>query len=218
MRGARVVLMGHPDPQRTVGQPRPQALLEGWERLALERLVTGLGQQALRLGIVRRGSGGRCLCPGHGFLIPGHHSSADRPVADCRPVVEHRALRTSCEEVRHVKHAALQLQRSGDAVHGLELVGPVGLPMGMEIDEARCDDQAGRVYDDGAFQRLVGDGLDDRPPDAHVADSVEPRFRIHDTAALKHDIVGLLTRGRSGQEGGGAEPDEGPAPGSPEQR
>ena len=104
-------------------------------------------------------------------------------------------------------HSALQLQRGGDPVTGLELVGAVGLAVRVQVDEPRRHDEAGDVQLHLAGQRLLRDCGDLRSAYADVAHCVQSRLGVHHAAARQHDVVALLgmcggVRGQDDREGG----------------
>ena len=97
--------------------------------------------------------------------------------------------------------ADLELERRSDAVEHLAAVGLVGLLVGMEIDETRRDDQAGRVELLAAGERAFGDRRNLSTSDAEAADSIEPGFRIEDPSSRNHEVEVLCCQQRDSSEG-----------------
>src|SRR5205085_6102295 len=67
--------------------------------------------------------------------------------------------------------------------------------VGVDVDEARCDDLPARVNRFGSVRRYIG--IDRRDPaagDCDVADRVEPERGIDDAPALDDQIVGRRER------------------------
>ena len=109
---------------------------------------------------------------------------------------------------RRQRHPALQLKRGGDPVPGLELVGAVGLPVRVQVDEAGRDDQARDVHHNVAREGILRNRDDLRAANPHVADRVEARFGIHDAPPRQDDVVAVLRgEGGGGGEGWGGEGD-----------
>jgi len=68
------------------------------------------------------------------------------------------------------------------------LAGLQVLSMGMQINEARRDDQTPDVDDSPATQWLRGERGDTADCDANVADAVQPRLWIYDPPTRKNQV------------------------------
>ena len=202
-RRSGVVLMRHSDPQGAFGEALPHGVAQGVVVFGSDGGVASAGGHGAQsvlagLGVLRQGPG-RSL---QRTDAAGHRPCAGGHVGNGRAEVQDGAAGAVLEKRAGAGHAALQLQRGGDPVAGLELVGPVGLAVGVEVDEARRNDEAGRVDYDLALQRLFGDRRDLRAADADVAGCVEARFGVDDAAAREDHVVPVLRSGRDGGEQG----------------
>jgi hypothetical protein len=110
------------------------------------------------------------------------------------PEVDRRAAAARRVERGNVRHADLQVERRRDAVlHGKPIGGGI-VDVGVEIDEARRDDQPARVDGLASGQRLRRHGSHEAARDADVADPVEVRLGIDDPPAPNHEVEGGLLR------------------------
>ena len=197
--GARVVLVRHPDPEGAGGESLGQGGAErgvvfGQYGVVPGRRTHGLQFAQRPFGVVA----GECEGPPDGAGPRGHRLGTDGHVRDGGAVVQDRPPATPRQVGRRERHPALQLQRGGDSVAGLELVGAVGLAVRVQVDEARGDHEAGDVEHYRAGEGAFGYRGDLPGADGDVAHGVEARFGVHDAPAREHDVVAAL-----GEEGGG---------------
>ena len=106
-----------------------------------------------------------------------------------RAEVDERAVGTGCKPLGQEIFAGFQLECRRHTVMSLVLVGCVRLTVGMEIDEARCNHQAGDIDDFSTRKRLVGDLDDAVTTNADIANGVEPGLGIDDSPTVEDDVV-----------------------------
>ena len=124
-----------------------------------------------------------------------HYRNPNRNVANADAVVD-RSPRLSIAIPRiDLCRAHFELKGSGNAVQHLAAIGFVGLLVRVQIDEAWCDHQAGRVNLLPAGQRTVGNRRNLSSADTDAAHTIEPRFRIDDAPANDDEIKVLRRQG-----------------------
>ena len=89
----------------------------------------------------------------------------------------------------HRVDADLHFQCGRHAVQRLQSFAHRVLTVGVEIDEAGRDDEAGGVDGVHAFEPILGYLHDRAVPDRDVARSIESGFRIHDAPVQDHEVV-----------------------------
>jgi hypothetical protein len=94
-----------------------------------------------------------------------HHGHARLDVPRRRAVVDERLPLARGVERRHVGRADFEFERRRDAIERVEAVVLVVLPMHMQVDEARRDDQPLGVDHLLPLQRTFGDRGDPAPGD-----------------------------------------------------
>src|SRR5579862_30600 len=90
-----------------------------------------------------------------------------------------------------VAHADFELERGGDAVHGLVAIILGRLAVGVEIDEAGRDHQARGVNRAAAGECRIRDSADFALRDAEVAHGIEMRLGIEHAPAADDEVVSL---------------------------
>ena len=199
-RGAGIVLVRHPDAEGAFGEPAGECVPERGVVLAGDRVVAGcrtgrpeLAQSCFGITVDHRAG------PFQRRDLSRHGPGPIRHVRNGRAVVEDRALAPPRQKQGRARDTALHLERRGDPVTGLELVGAVRLPVRVQVDEAGRDDQPRDVDQDLAREGILRDRDDLPRADPDVADRVEARFGVHDAPSRQHDVVGVL----GGEVGGG---------------
>ena len=91
---------------------------------------------------------------------------------------------------RDRQRAGLELERGGDAVKRLHARRRQVLPVRVQVDEPRRDDEPARVEDGAPAERRRRDGRDTAVANAHRLDSVETRLRVNDPPVGEHEIEG----------------------------
>ena len=157
---------------------------------------------SMRLAISAISAGVATLCAPSpvGRKVAGiaEHRHPHLDLADAHAVVDEPSLLPLPIPAIDVGRADLELERRRDAVERLKPVRLLGLPVRVEVDEARGDHEAARVDDRLAGERRLGDRGNLSAADADAAHGVEARLRIDD-AALDDDEVEVLRGGRCGQ-------------------
>ncbi len=131
-----------------------------------------------------------------GIVEDGH---ARRHVAAGSAVVDQRVAFALRVPRGNGMRAYLEFERGSDAVAGLEAIILGGLPVRVEIDEARRDRQITRVDGGGPGERCGRNRRDLAGADADVTHGVQIRRRVQHAAAGDHDVVRLGTQ-RKGEE------------------
>jgi len=177
-------LNAHAQPQRAGIEFLPQAI---FDRLDLR----------CSRGLVGRGARRR----NDGWIVYGltEYQSAGGGVTSGGAVIDQRAAVLVLQESRHIRRTNLHFQRRGNAIEGLQAAARGILPVLVQVDETRRDDETLGIQHAFAGQGLRRDAHDPALSEAYVADGIDARFRIHHAAALKHDVVGLRKR-RSGEK------------------
>ena len=217
--GARVVLVRHADSEGAVSEAACERVAEGRVVFELDWVVACGRTHGPELA---EGAGGVAFehCEGllYGIGPAGHRARPHRHVRHGGAEVQDRALAPPGKPGRRQRDTAFKLQRGGDPVPGLELVGAVGLPVRVKVDEAGRDYEAGYVEHDLAGEGVLGYRGDLPVADADMANRVEARFGVHDAPARQHDVVEVLGedcgRGQGGREEDGGEGEEGGGAGS----
>ena len=109
----------------------------------------------------------------------------------------------------YVPGAHLELEPRGDTVPDHESEGFLALPMDVQVNKARCNDEPGCVDHARSREHILANRLDVAIADAHVAHGVQAGFRVHHPAALQNQVIhtdaGLARRaGGEGEGEGGA--------------
>ena len=125
-----------------------------------------------------------------------HHFHAHGDVADAYAEIDQRLPFPRGIPFGNIIGSGLEFQRSRHAVMGLKLIVARLLPVLVEIDESRRDDQSLGIDGRTPRQRRFGYGGDLASADADVAHSIQARLRIHHPAIGDHQIVGLVCRHR----------------------
>ena len=79
------------------------------------------------------------------------------------------------------------------------------VPVPVEIDEARRDNETGGLDVASTLEGLVRDDIYPTIDNADVADRIQPRLRIHDAATLDHNVVCRAASQSPGNENEGGE-------------
>ena len=113
-----------------------------------------------------------------------HHDHARAHVADRCAVVDERLPFPRFVELGNVLRSDLELERGGHAVEREDAIVLVILPVCVEVDEARRDDEAF-----GVDRRLAGDRRGRDRFDLAVADADESR-RVETGLGVEHAAIG----------------------------
>lgn len=105
------------------------------------------------------------------------------------------------QESGDIGHADFHLERGRHTIEYLAAAGFVVLKVLIQIDESRSHDQPAGAKDSRAAQALAVDANDLAAGNTDVAHRIKAGLRIHDPAALDHDVVALCRRGTAGPEG-----------------
>ena len=124
-----------------------------------------------------------------------HHRDADGNMPDADTVVNRPSGLPFAIPAVDIPGADLELERRGHAVLHLAAIGFVRLPVRVEVDEARGNDQSGRVELLPARQRSFGDRRNLSVLDANASHRIQSRFRIDD--APSDDEIEVLRRQRN---------------------
>ena len=99
----------------------------------------------------------------------------------------------------NIGNADFEFQRGRDPVERHEAIRILALPMLVQIDEARGDNQSARIDRPSAVQRFGGNPRDRVSTDSYVAHSVQVGLRVNDSAGLQHEVERLPSARAGGQ-------------------
>ena len=113
-------------------------------------------------------------------------------MADAHSEVDERLPFPCLIPAVHIGSAAFQLERGCHAVVCLKLIISRLLPVLMQIDEPRRDDESLRVDHLFTLQRFSGDRANLAAANSDFSYGIQARLRIHDPSIGDDHVVGLV--------------------------
>ena len=142
---------------------------------------------------------GTRLLVSRGLLVFAECQHPRRPVRRCGAEVDAPGTLALRVPLVDRERPALELERRRYAVANLQVAAERIMAVGMQVDEPGRDDQARDIDHFRATQGPGRDRRDLRAADPDIHHRVQARFRIHDPAVAKHQVV-LDRLGRAGDQ------------------
>src|SRR2546425_1224601 len=181
-RGTRRVLEAQTNTERTRFDLAPKRGKDPIQTL-------GSGRLARRGTGLRNYSGLGPKYAGRQRHIPGEETC--RQVRGGRTEMDETAPSTRIDKTADVGNADFELQSGSHPVQRHEAIRIGGLPVLVQIDEPRRDEEAARVDGPRASQRFGGNSRNRVAANSDVADAVQVGLGINDAARLQYDIKGF---------------------------
>jgi hypothetical protein len=125
-------------------------------------------------------------------IVQNFHSHGNMP--DAHAEIDQRLPFPLRIPTGYISGSCLQLERSRDAIVGLELIIPGLLAVFMQIDKSRRNDKPLRIHRRLPLQRTRRNRANFATANPHVAHRVQPGFRVHHPAIRDDHVISLVVR------------------------